>query len=291
MENHLIVTLDDGREIDAGAISGGTSEETDPIFTRSPAHNITNNDITNWNNKSNFSGNYNDLSNKPTIPTELSELNNDEGFITEDDIPPFVTELGNIDAEDYEDELAMFMNTLTESGLYHFFWDNGDGFEYIIRVEAIPSEDNTYVEVNQHYWGTEEGPIAEYIRAITLEDGEVTEETDTSYMTFEGAFSSFASKSHVHYRTVQKELSVWDYCSGNEMIIQTDAPILYTDTRTPRHQWLIETTTTLLSPIIKFIRVTDLSDASVIYQRYGTYSAGNTSWGDWYKFSGTVFTP
>jgi len=29
-----------------------------------------------------FSGNYNDLSNKPTIPTNLSELNNDVGFLT-----------------------------------------------------------------------------------------------------------------------------------------------------------------------------------------------------------------
>ena len=29
-----------------------------------------------------FSGNYNDLSNKPTIPTNVSELNNDAGFLT-----------------------------------------------------------------------------------------------------------------------------------------------------------------------------------------------------------------
>ena len=29
-----------------------------------------------------FTGNYNDLSNKPTIPTKLSDLPNDEGFIT-----------------------------------------------------------------------------------------------------------------------------------------------------------------------------------------------------------------
>lgn len=35
--------------------------------------NITSNDISNWNNKSDFSGNYNDLSNKPTIPVEVTE--------------------------------------------------------------------------------------------------------------------------------------------------------------------------------------------------------------------------
>ena len=44
---------------------------------------ITTNKITEWNNKSNFSGNYNDLTNKPTIPTKVSELTNDEGYLTE----------------------------------------------------------------------------------------------------------------------------------------------------------------------------------------------------------------
>lgn len=52
---------------DSGFITGYT--ETDPVFVASAAHGITSTDITNWNNKSNFSGNYNDLTNKPTIPT------------------------------------------------------------------------------------------------------------------------------------------------------------------------------------------------------------------------------
>lgn len=33
------------------------------------------------------SGSYNDLSNKPTIPTSTSDLNNDSGFITLSDVP------------------------------------------------------------------------------------------------------------------------------------------------------------------------------------------------------------
>ena len=43
---------------------------------------ITNSDITAWNNKSNFSGSYNDLTNKPTIPTTTSQLTNNSGFLT-----------------------------------------------------------------------------------------------------------------------------------------------------------------------------------------------------------------
>ena len=57
--------------------SGFITTETDPVFTNSVAHEITSTDITNWNNKSTFSGNYNDLTNKPTIPDELSDLSDD----------------------------------------------------------------------------------------------------------------------------------------------------------------------------------------------------------------------
>lgn len=48
--------------------SGFITEETDPTV---PSHvkGITQDNITSWNNKSDFSGSYNDLTNKPTIPT------------------------------------------------------------------------------------------------------------------------------------------------------------------------------------------------------------------------------
>lgn len=50
-----------------GYITGYT--ESDPIFSASPSASITNEDITNWNAKSEFSGSYDDLTNKPTIPS------------------------------------------------------------------------------------------------------------------------------------------------------------------------------------------------------------------------------
>ena len=44
---------------------------------------ITEGKINEWNNKSNFNGDYNSLTNKPTIPTKVSDLQNDRGYLTE----------------------------------------------------------------------------------------------------------------------------------------------------------------------------------------------------------------
>lgn len=59
-------------ENDSGYITSFT--ETDPVFCGSAAHGISSSDITNWNNKSDFSGSYDDLTNKPTIPTVPTNL-------------------------------------------------------------------------------------------------------------------------------------------------------------------------------------------------------------------------
>lgn len=39
-----------------------------------------------WNNKSDFSGSYNDLTDKPTIPSKLSELTNDSGYAKKSEV-------------------------------------------------------------------------------------------------------------------------------------------------------------------------------------------------------------
>ena len=57
--------------------SGFLTSESDPVFSASAAATITSQDITDWNNKSDFSGSYDDLTNKPTIPTKTSQLAND----------------------------------------------------------------------------------------------------------------------------------------------------------------------------------------------------------------------
>ena len=67
--------------------AGYINEELDPTVP-SYVKNISENDISSWNGKSDFSGDYNDLTNKPTIPANTSDLNNNSGFIdnTVDDL-------------------------------------------------------------------------------------------------------------------------------------------------------------------------------------------------------------
>ena len=49
-----------------------TASEVGAMADSAPAAEITSADIASWNNKSNFSGSYNDLSDKPTIPSEYT---------------------------------------------------------------------------------------------------------------------------------------------------------------------------------------------------------------------------
>lgn len=68
---------------DSGFITGYT--ETDPVFTASPAHQITTADISNWNGKSDFSGSYNDLTDKPTIPSYSNATQSQAGLMSASD--------------------------------------------------------------------------------------------------------------------------------------------------------------------------------------------------------------
>ena len=56
---------------------------------------ITTEKVTSWDNKSDFSGDYNDLANKPNIPTQTSELVNDSNYVTENKISEIKEELNN----------------------------------------------------------------------------------------------------------------------------------------------------------------------------------------------------
>ena len=64
-------------------ISGlATKSELHSHGNKSVLDSITANKVNSWDNKSDFNGNYNSLTNKPTIPSKTSQLTNDSGFLT-----------------------------------------------------------------------------------------------------------------------------------------------------------------------------------------------------------------
>ena len=88
-----------------GGGGGGVSEEMDPTVP-SYVKEITEEDINNWNNKSEFSGDYNDLINQPTIPTvpeNVSAFKNDSGYLTE--IPEEYVTTSELDGKGYLTEV------------------------------------------------------------------------------------------------------------------------------------------------------------------------------------------
>lgn len=266
--------------------------EYDFTVQESPEYNFTAEDNPTYDftpsNAINITGtsDYNDLDNKPSI-----NGNTLEGDKTPEElgieIPELVTDLGVVDPEPYDDDVNVYLNTLTESGWYKFFWDSGDDYSYFTQVQAITYGGVIYV--NQHCWGLEESPITEFIRGFIVEDGEVILEDSTSYMTFDTASNTFASKTHQHYRTDAKAVSVWDFC--NTVANQNANPlVIYFDLSTNK-TYLIETYVGTRQPVYKMQKVTEMNDISYFCQRSSYYYSGREHWGDWYKFTGTAFTP
>ena len=143
---------------DVGFITDYT--ENDPTV---PNHvkNILESDITNWNNKSEFSGSYNDLTDTPNIPTKTSELDNDAGFITDIDVID-IRDIGiNIDFQDKKyvfshsnDKIKVFQTVLektvdavSKNQMYSFalyMKNSGDNDKFIKFNYSSKSLDTPY---------------------------------------------------------------------------------------------------------------------------------------------------
>lgn len=200
--------------------------------------------------------------------------------VAEITIPPLVTDLGNIDPSEYEDDREVFLNTLLQDGTYRFVFEDGDDYEYYVVVESML--DNGYVY--QEYWSSEEGSNILYQCSLVIEDGEVVERSEENYLTLTEASNMFAIKAHTHYESKNAAMSVFDWCDSSGLTFDNAKPfILYTDTLNSKN-WIIERYTTVRSPNYRFIKVYDMSDASHFYIRSGSYSGSTTTWGSWKEY-------
>lgn len=111
------------------------SKEEDPTV---PNHvkNIKQEDISKWNNKSEFSGSYDDLKNKPKIPTKLGELTNDKGFIdkTVDNLTKYYSK-NDTDTMLNEVETDISYNSTSIKRLENNIFDSGEASGSSINIK------------------------------------------------------------------------------------------------------------------------------------------------------------
>lgn len=99
-------------------VSGMTAYTTNDAFSTHTGNtdiHVTASDKQNWNNKSDFSGDYNDLTNKPTIPTvptNVSDFVNDAGYATSGYVDSSVS--GKMDTSTFNTYSASTDNRLSE---------------------------------------------------------------------------------------------------------------------------------------------------------------------------------
>lgn len=153
---------------DTGFITDYT--ETDPTV---PTHvkEITTTDITNWNAKSEFSGDYNDLTNKPvipTIPTTVSSFTNDAGYLTE--IPSdYITE-GELEAKGY---------LTTHQDISHL----ANKTEIPTKVSQLTNDSNYISSIPEEYVTESELEDKKYLTEVPAEYITETELTSKGYLT------------------------------------------------------------------------------------------------------------
>ena len=182
--------------------------------------NITSTKVSEWNNKSTFSGNYNDLTNKPTIPTvptNISSFTNDSGYITS--IPSeYITET-ELTAKGYATENYV-TTAIDNAQLSGGSGETVDMTKYALKTDIptktseltndsefiteIPTEYITETELNNKGYLTEHQSLENYAKISDLHShsnksvldnitsDKVTEWNNKS--TFSGSYNDLSNK-------------------------------------------------------------------------------------------------
>lgn len=112
------------------------------------------------------SGSYNDLSNKPTIPTNTNELANDAGFVTKDEVCNLIYPIGSIYLSvNSVDPSTIFGGTwekikdkfLLSSGDTYAVGTTGGSATTTLAIDNIPSHNHTGTTENESQGHTHSG--------------------------------------------------------------------------------------------------------------------------------------
>lgn len=205
-------------KINASIISGGDSSGSDNVDLSAYAlktdlhshnnktvlDNITSAKVSEWNNKSTFSGNYNDLTNKPTIPTiptNISSFTNDSGYITS--IPSEYITDSELTAKGYATE--NYVTTAIDNAQLGGSGETVDMTKYALKTDVPTSTSQLTNDSN-------------FITSIPSEYITETELTTKGYLTEHQDISEKADKTELHNHSnksvldgiTSEKITLWD---------------------------------------------------------------------------------
>ena len=206
-------------KINASIISGGGSSGSDNVDLSAYAlktdlhshnnktvlDNITSAKVSEWNNKSTFSGNYNDLTNKPTIPTiptNISSFTNDSGYITS--IPSEYITDSELTAKGYATENYV-TTAIDNAQLSGGSGETVDMTKYALKTDVPTSTSQLTNDSN-------------FITSIPSEYITETELTAKGYLTEHQDISGKADKTELHNHSnktildniTSEKITLWD---------------------------------------------------------------------------------
>lgn len=116
---------------------------------------VTDAEKSTWNSKSDFSGSYNDLTDKPTIPTDNSQLTNGAGYVTNADVTSAVATKTAVNVNgmlqqtlNFDSDPQTQIDNLTNKGIAVYI-DEGATSITQEQLEILQADDSNYIVYGQ----------------------------------------------------------------------------------------------------------------------------------------------